>query len=231
MKIQIKNKGKGKAELYLYEAIGSGWMGGISAKDVADALKSMGSLTEIKVRINSPGGDVFDGVAIYNQLVKNSAKIVVEIDGLAASIASIIAMAGDEINMPSNAMIMIHDPWMIAAGTAEELRDQAELLDKIRGQLLSTYQTRTGGDLKEISDMMAAETWMTADEALEHGFIDNITDEVQAAASFDLSKFKHAPKSLQNQTSEPTLQPTSTRTEIDSRLKLLGARLTRAGIK
>ncbi len=230
MKIEIKNKGKGKAELFLYEEIGAGWMGGIGAKEVADALKAAGTLSEITVRINSPGGSVFEGVTIYNSLVRNSARVIIEIDGLAASIASIIAMAGDEVNMAANAMMMIHDPWVMAAGTAEDLRDQAELLDKVRGQLLSTYQNKTGGDLNDISEMMTAETWMTADEAIELGFIDNITNELKVAAHFNLSQFKHPPKALQSQANKPKLQPSASVSAINDRLKLMNVKLAKREI-
>ena len=193
---EIKAKGKKKAEVYIYEDIGDGWLGGISAKVFADQLNALGDLDEINVRINSAGGSVFDGFAIYNTLLKNSATIIVDVDGLAASIASIIAMAGDEVNMSSNALMMIHDPWIVASGSAGDLRKQADLLDTVRGQLLATYVNRTNGDESVISGMMTEETWMTSEEALGHGFIDSISDEIKIAAKVDQTKFKNVPKAL-----------------------------------
>lgn len=193
---KIKAKGKKKAEVYIYEDIGDGWLGGISAKAFADQLNALGDLDEINVRINSAGGSVFDGFAIYNTLIKNSATIIVDVDGLAASIASIIAMAGDEVNMSSNALMMIHDPWIVASGSAGDLRKQADLLDTVRGQLLATYVNRTDGDESVISGMMTEETWMTSEEALGHGFIDSISDEIKIAAKVDQTKFKNVPKAL-----------------------------------
>ena len=193
---KIKARGKKKAEVYIYEDIGDGWLGGISAKAFADQLNALGDLDEINVRINSAGGSVFDGFAIYNTLIKNSATIIVDIDGLAASIASIIAMAGDEVNMSSNALMMIHDPWIVASGSAGDLRKQADLLDTVRGQLLATYVNRTDGDESVISGMMTEETWMTSEEALGHGFIDSISDEIKIAAKVDQTKFKNVPKTL-----------------------------------
>ena len=192
---KITAKGK-KAEILIYEDIGDGWLGGISAKAFADDVKALGKLEEINVRINSPGGSVFDGVAMYNTLVRNQARIIVDIDGLAASIASIVAMAGDEVRMAENAMMMIHDPWIVTAGTAEELRDQADVMDKVRETLLTTYVSRSSADEATISDMMAAETWMTAADAEEVGLIDSVTAEVKMAAiaGFDLAKYKNVPE-------------------------------------
>ena len=192
----IKAKGNDKAEILIYEDIGEGWLGGIGAKKFAEDLRDMGTLKEINVRINSAGGSVFDGIAIYNTLRRNGARIVVDVDGLAASIASIIAMAGDEINMAENATMMIHNPWGVFAGDAESLREQADLLDKVRGQLVTTYANQAIIDQASIESLMDAETWMDAGEALEHGFITAITSEMKLAAHPDVSKFKHAPESL-----------------------------------
>ena len=195
--MKIINKGNKKAEILIYEDIGDGWLGGLSAKRFADDLKALGKLNEINVRINSAGGSVFDGVAIYNTLRKNGARIIVDIDGLAASIASIIAMAGHEINMAANSFFMIHDPWGVFAGNADELREQADLLDKVRGTLVDTYVAQSNAERETVEQMMTDETWMTADEALEHGFVHSVTDEVQVAAHHDLTKFKHPPQTMQ----------------------------------
>ena len=194
--IQIQNKGNKTAEVLIYDTIGAGWMGGISAQDFAKELKALGTLDTINVRINSEGGSVFDGIAIYNTLLSNKATITVDIDGLAASIASIIAMAGDTIRMANNALFMIHDPWTFAMGSADELRDQADLLDKVRDQLVTTYVSRSRIDAEKVSALMADETWMSSQEALDHGLIDEITEEIKMAACVHRERFKNAPESL-----------------------------------
>jgi ATP-dependent Clp endopeptidase proteolytic subunit ClpP len=192
-KIEAKNK---KADIWIYEDIGDSWFGGLSAKRFAEELKGAGKISEITVHLNSAGGDVFDGVAIYNQLKKHPATVSVEIDGLAASIASLIAMSGDTVYMAENALMMIHDPWGGISGTASEMRDFAEKLDKVKSVLVDTYVARSGQDADDISALMTAETWFTASEAADLGFVDEITAEQKMAAHFDLSRFKNAPKDL-----------------------------------
>jgi HK97 family phage major capsid protein/ATP-dependent Clp endopeptidase proteolytic subunit ClpP len=187
----IKAKADKEAEIFIYEEIGEGWYGGISAKKFADDLKALGEIAKITLRINSPGGDVFDGNTIYNILKQHKASVVVYIDGLAASIASIIAMAGDEIFIADNAMVMVHNPSTFAVGYADDLRKTADLLDKIAGSIVVTYVKRTGQDEAKIKELMANETWMSAQEALQNGFADQIVDAVPAAAHFDLSKFQY----------------------------------------
>lgn len=185
----IKAKGT-SAEVLIYENIGEGWFGGISAKAFADEIKKLGNVKTINVRINSYGGSVFDGLAIYNTLKKHSAQVNVDIDGIAASIASIIAMAGDTINMAENGLMMIHDPWSVAMGTAEDLRAEADVMDKVRDSLLDTYMTRTS-DRDMISNMMSEETWLTAAEAADIGLVDNLTDQAKLAACANREITKH----------------------------------------
>lgn len=194
----MKAAADGAGEIFIYDVIGDAW-DGTTAKSFAKDLRALGKVAELRININSPGGSVFDGVAIFNQLARHPAHKTVSIDGLAASIASVIAMAGDEITMAENGMIMIHNPWTIGVGTAEDFRALADTLDKIGGTILNTYTERSGGDAAEIAAMMAAETWMDADEALERGFIDRVGEEINIAAKargFDLSAFKHAPDDL-----------------------------------
>lgn len=193
----IKAKGDKQAEILLYDEIGNGFFGGVGAKEFVKDLTALGALSEINLRINSPGGSVFEGMAIYNALVRNKAKVNVHVDGLAASIASVIAMAGDEINIAENALMMIHNPWTLAMGDSDELRKNAELLDKLRDSMLALYVKRTTSDEKAISDMLNAETWLNAEEAKETGFADNITETLEMAAKFDLSRFKNTPATLQ----------------------------------
>ncbi len=191
--LKVRKVGTKAAELYLYDEIGdSGW-GGISAKAVVDEIRALGQVDTLQVRINSPGGDVFDGVTIYNTLARHPAKIETHIDGMALSIASVIAMAGAEIHMAENAMMMIHDPWTFAMGSAEDFRKKAELMDQVKGNLVATYVKRTGLEAEKVADLMAEETWFTANDAKQLGFVDVVTEEMQIAAKYDLSRFRHAP--------------------------------------
>ncbi|MCK9504708.1 MAG: Clp protease ClpP [Porticoccaceae bacterium] len=194
--LKIQAKGNKSAEILIYDDIGEDYYGGIGAKSFARELNALGDIDEIDLRINSAGGNVFDGVAIYNTLAKHKAHVTVNIDGMALSIASIIAMAGDTINMADNAMFMIHDPWGFAVGNAAQLREQADLMDTIKSNLVGTYAKKTGMENDKIGDLMTQETWMTADEALAFGFIDHITDAKieKLAAQFDPKRFKNVPQ-------------------------------------
>lgn len=184
----------GAAEIFIYDEIGY-W--GITAADFARDLKALGDISQIDLHINSPGGNVFDGTAIYNLLANHSAAVTVYIDGLAASMASVIAMVGDVIHMPANALMMIHNPWSFAGGEAEDLRKMADVLDKIKASLMTTYMKRTGKSEEEISQLMDEETWLTGAEAVEHGFADELGAEMDMAASmnFDFGRlgFNKAP--------------------------------------
>lgn len=200
----ITAKADKTAEILIYEQIGEDFFGdGVSAKGFATELKALGDLDEITVRINSPGGDVFDGNAIFNILRAHKAKIIVAIDGIAASIASVIAMAGDKIIMPENAMMMIHDPSGFAMGTADEMRKMSDALDKIKTSLVAAYSGKANIDDAQIIDMMTDETWLTAAEAVEMGFADEVAEPVRLAANFDLSMFKHPPQNLTSGVNSP----------------------------
>jgi ATP-dependent protease ClpP protease subunit len=160
-------------EILIYSDIGEDFFGdGVTAKLIkAELDKAEGDIT---VRINSYGGDVFEGVAIHNLLKGYQGKTTVIVDGIAASAASIIAMAGDEIIMAENSMMMIHDPWTMAVGSAKEMRETADLLDKIRDSLVKTYNTQTGIEEDKLRDMLAAETWLAADEAFDMKFATSV---------------------------------------------------------
>lgn len=222
LKFFAKAAAKNRGEIFMYDEIGSSWDGqGITAKSFADALKALGTIKALDVYMNSPGGSVFEGLAIYNQMKRFDGEKVVHIDGIAASIASVIAMAGDEIRIAANGTVMIHDPWGMAIGSAADMRKQADSLDKIRDTLLSTYVARTGGKSKEISDWMAAETWMNADEAVARGFATSKTDEKQFSAAFTmLAKFKNVPEPLKQQAKAPLLM----QARMDMRTKHLTRR-------
>lgn len=196
-------------ELLLYGEIANElwWGDETTPKQLAEELKALGDVDELVVRINSPGGNVFAGQTIYSLLKTNQAKITVYIDGLAASAASVVAMAGDEIIMPRNAMMMIHNPWLRVMGDSRELRKAAEMLDQVRETIIVAYQSKAVDMEKDkLIELMDDETWMTADEALEYGFIDKVDEANQAAAStkgdhmmvngltFDLSRYQNRPK-------------------------------------
>jgi ATP-dependent protease ClpP protease subunit len=189
-----------EAEILIYEEIGESWWSGsgISAKRFAEDLKALGDGIEtLNVRINSPGGDVFDGAAIKTQLEQHPATVNVFIDGLAASAASYIAMAGKTIQISDNALFMIHNAQGGVLGNAADMRQMADLLDKIDSTIAAMYTRRTKQPDAKIKDWMAAETWFNAEEAVKYGFADAIMPAVNAeepAAMFDLSRFKNAPR-------------------------------------
>ena len=179
---KIENKGS-VAEIWIYEQIGEDfWDGsGITAKGFQKELAEI-KASQIDLHINSPGGLVFDGITIYNLLKNHPANVTTYIDGLAASIASVIALAGDKVIMAENALFMIHKASGMVVGTSDDMRDFAEKLDKVNGSIATTYMGKTKKEEAEINDLMAAETWMTAAEALDYGFIDEVSGEVDMAA-------------------------------------------------
>lgn len=157
-------------ELLIYGDIGdSMWGDSVTASSVKQQLDQMQG--DVSVRINSPGGSVFDGFAIYNLLRAHNGQVTVYVDGLAASAASVIAMAGDDVVMGSASMMMIHDPWTIAIGDSEEFLKTAETLEKIKDSIIVAYASKAKDiDAEAISAMMRDETWMTAAEAVQMGF-------------------------------------------------------------
>ena len=181
------------AEIIIYDEIGAF---GIPAKAFLDELKALGPVAELTLRINSPGGSVFDGVAIYNALKRHDAAITVWIDGIAASIASVIAMAGDEVVMPENAMLMLHDPAGLVIGTAADMRAMADALDKMKAGMVAAYRDKSGRDDAEIEALMRDETWLSAQEAVDLGLADRVEKPVRMAAHFDLSRFHSTPPQL-----------------------------------
>jgi ATP-dependent Clp protease, protease subunit len=207
---QIKNQTELSADIYLYDEIGD-WWGETSAKDFKESLDEIGDVQVLNIYINSPGGSVFEGMAIYNQLKRHKAQKNVYVDGIAASIASVIALAGDKITIPKNAFFMIHQPWAITWGPASEFRRMADALDTIEDGMLNVYEGHSSLSREEIKQLMDAETWMTGEEALERGFADELGEEVQIAASAVKSeiwgKFKNAPEI---EAPEAPPQPTNT---------------------
>ena len=161
----------------------------------------------LDIYVNSPGGSVFDGVAIYNQLRRFSAKKIVHVDALAASIASVICMAADKIVMASNAVMMVHNAWSVCVGTAEDMRKNAETMDQINDIITDTYVSRTKSTRDNIVQWMADETWMTAQDCLDRGFADEIDENAQPQDSAFplLAKFKNTPERLKAAATQPNI--------------------------
>lgn len=200
----IKAKANDTAEISIYDEIGF-W--GVSAASFAQDLKDCGNnLKQINLHIHSPGGDVFDGIAIYNLLKNHPANVTVYIDGLAASMASVIAMAGNEVIMPENAMMMIHKPWGIQGGDAEDMRKYADLLDKVENTLIPAYANKTGKTPEELAEMLSAETWLNGKECVEQGFADKLAEPLVAMASIKsrkLEDFENMPKAMKDMLFKP----------------------------
>jgi ATP-dependent Clp endopeptidase proteolytic subunit ClpP len=188
------------AEILIYEQIGQDhWSGeGIGAKDFVEQLKAIPANRKITLRINSPGGNVWDGLAIYNQLKARREFVTAVIDGIAASVASWLPLAAKEVQMPKSALFMIHDPWSLAIGTADEMRKAADSLDKHKAAIVDIYREKTGKPRAEIERKMTEETWFTGDEAKEFGLADTLLDTPNIQNSFDLSRFRRVPESLRN---------------------------------
>lgn len=196
--------GEKAATIFIYEEIGKTWRPDDQTVDASTFVSELNALDveTIDLHINSPGGQVFEGNTIYNALKAHKAKVHVKIDGMAASIASVIAMSGDTIEMPENAMMMIHDPSGGVWGTAEDMLKMATALEKIKIGLVATYDRRAKEvDAAKIEQMMADETWMTAEEAVGYGFADTITERVEIRACADRSvfdRFKKVPDRFVN---------------------------------
>jgi len=204
-KAVINNKAKkDEATLYIYDEIGY-W--GVMPEDFVKELNDSSANT-VHIRFNSPGGSVFDGTAMYNAIKRHKSKTVSHIDGLAASIASVIALGADEVVMAENAFLMVHEPWSMIMGNADDMREEADLLDKVGGTIMNTYIKKTGMKESEIKDLVRSETWMTAEEALEMGFIDSIEEDLDddkaKASLFDLNVFANAPAQLIGERETPT---------------------------
>lgn len=197
--ITIKEDNSDVADLYLYNVIDDFAYEGYtdSAESILKDLNDLGNIKTLNVYINSPGGSVFEGISIKNMLDRQKQKgcfINVVIDGLAASIASIIAMAGDKITMPSNALMMIHRASCGCWGNSDDMKKQIEVLDKIDLVLTNTYVTRSGGLLTEeaVKDMFdSGDTWLTAEEAKSYGLCDEITKSLEVAACAEVTKYEN----------------------------------------
>lgn len=215
---EIKNASDESADVYLYDYIGDPWL----QSDAASVVKQLQGLTakKINLRINSPGGSVFDGIAIYNALARHPAEVTSYVDGIAASIASVIALAGRRVLIAENAMMMIHDPSAVAMGRASDLRKTADVLDQIKETIINTYATRTGMDRDSLAKLMADETWFTAAEAVDMKLADEAIAGVKAAASFDLSSFGYAKAPKASAHAEQTPSSTTPRSLLQRKQAL-----------
>jgi len=208
------------AEILIYSEIGDSWFADtVDAKSFVDQIGAL-DVSNISVRINSPGGSVFDGHAIHNALKRHRAHVTTYVDGLAASIASVVALAGDRVVMAQNSVMMIHNAWTVAIGDANEMRSKADVLDTLNRTLVGVYESKTSKPREEIVAAMSAETWFDAASALEFGLADEITkDEAQIAAlaQFDvkaLERFRRTPERLVAALREPTDEVFCTDTKL-----------------
>lgn len=182
-------------EMWIYSDIMPAWMGGIDAPSVRAALKDYDKEAVLTVRLNSAGGSVDEGVAIHNMLKEHGGPVKVMVDSLAASIASYIMLAGDEIEMAENAVVMIHKPWSVAIGDSDAMRKEAEVLDLYERRLLAAYKNRLNMTEEEVQALLAAETWYDAKEALAAGLVDSIAGASEEEPQVQAGRFKNTPQS------------------------------------
>lgn len=183
-------------ELLIYDEIGPEWLGMVNAKSIKEQMPAANE--PLTVRINSPGGDVVEAQAIYNLLAGHAGETTVKVDGLAASAASYIMLAGDKIEIAENAMVMIHQAWSIAMGNADQLRHTASVLDKFDDVLLAGYTARGKKSRDEFAEAMKAETWFSAAEAVEWGLADAIGQPLKVAACVAPGRYRNAPEAVLN---------------------------------
>lgn len=178
---------RGIVDVYIFDEIGNF---GVSAQSFIEEIKSHKG-SPMNIHVNCVGGDVFEGMAIYNVIKKRSAKTTVYIEGIAASMGSVIALAADRVIMAENSLFMIHNAWGGATGEARDMMKTAKLLEKISGEIADIYTKKTGMPYDKVKDMMDEETWLSAEEAYDLGFVDSISDAIKVAAKYDVSKFKN----------------------------------------
>jgi len=206
-----------EATLYIYDVIAPDW--GVSALGVIDALAQAGDAKVLNVHINSPGGDVFEGRAIMAALGRFQGKTVAHIDSLCASAATSIALACNEVEMADGAFFMIHNASGMVWGDKSAMRETADLLEKVEGAIVNDYMKKTGKDAEQIAAWMDAETWFTAAEALENGFVDRLAAAPKAKNTWNLAAFGNAPAALK----EPEPAPENTAQEPASAGFFMGA--------
>lgn len=184
----------GRLQVDIYDTIDPYY--GVTARQFRRDLNAAGDVDEIELHLHSRGGSVFEGLAIYATLVNHPAVVTVHVDGVAASIASVIAMAGDQVVMAENAFLMIHNPWAGVVGDSAELRKLADTLDKFKPALVRAYQRHAKMSADELAKAMDEETWYDAEEAIAAGLAHEIKGPIELAASVDLGAFERVPGSL-----------------------------------
>lgn len=208
--------GNNDADVHIFgEIVSSGYEwsdSDTSATKFKQELDGLGDVNNINLHINSPGGSVFEGVAIGNMLKQHKANVNVYVDGLAASIASVIAMSGDAIFMPSNAMMMVHNPWSWAVGNSSDMRKTADTLDAIGASMKLTYLDKAGDKLDDetLTSLLDNETWLSAQQCIEYGLADEILPANQTAASISddlFARYRNVPKAFQKTVEEPIINP------------------------
>lgn len=182
-------------EILLYDEIGPEAYGLLGGKWLIDELAKAGG-TDVSLRINSPGGSVFEGQAMYNAVARYPGKVTAYVDSLSASAASFVMMAAGKIVIAQNARVMVHNAWGLTIGNASDMRKSADLLDGIDKTIVDTYSSRTGQDPAAIVEMMAAETWMNATEAVSKGFADEVGQKLAVKACVRAGMFNKTPPEL-----------------------------------
>lgn len=208
-------------EIWIHDEIGPSWWGLIDTDMVKSALKQIGSKRAV-VRLNTPGGSVDHGIAIFNMLKEHAAGVTTVVDSLAASMGSYLLQAGDRRIVNSNAMVMIHDPWSITMGNSVQMRKDADILDKYAERMIPDYAARSGKSVLDIQAIMREETWYTAQEAVDAGFADEVASGAKAAivkpVVGDLAKFaKNMPEPLKKAMQSEAKRPL-TRKEVADRI-------------
>lgn len=222
----VRAEGSADATLYIYDVIDAFW--GISAKEVAQAIVGLGASDTLHLRINSPGGDVFEARAIAAAIAQHPGKTIAHIDGLAASAATTIASSADEVEIVDGGFYMIHNAWTFAVGNKHDLRETSDLLDKVDGAIVADYAKRTGASAEQIVAWMDAETWFTAQEAVDNKFADRLAEPAakdgkasnSAGRAFNLGVYDKTPKALL-ETKQPEPDHAAVRAANERRLRLL----------
>ena len=227
--VTVKNLTETSADLYIYGVIVDNsefrWdESDVMPKDVLEALEQVKNLQQLNIYINSPGGSVFAGQAIYNILNRSKAKKTVYIDGVAASIASVIALAGDEIKVPSNAFMMVHKPWVLAMGNSDDLRKMADDLDSLQGGIMTVYKENLseGVEASTMEDMVNKETWLNGDEIAQYFDRVEVIESKQVAACGPefLERYNKAPSKLLNRKENQSEPPKEKQIDEEENLKI-----------
>lgn len=194
--LNVKMANESKAEIIMYAMFGDMYRDGVTALQFRNLLKEVGPVREMTVHLHSEGGDPFEAAVMYGELKRHPARVIMQIDGVAASSGSYFAMAGDEIRIADTGHMMIHEPQSRIEGRASELEGRASMLRSLIGTVTETYAKRSGLSEDKVAQMMDRETWMKASEAVSYGFADSIVEGPRLKMAADFSRFKNVPASL-----------------------------------